>query len=260
MTTRLLFLLAGAGWLATGVPAQETLFDFDTVPAHTPLPITLTNGGVMAVFSGTGQGYSIQPANSLGFTPVGFAGNCVYPDSIYAADLLISFSPGITDFSILYAPEEYACDSSATMRVTAYYNGDLVGTATTNAVAGTWPSETLAFSSTQGFNSVVVHYDAPPVTGGDWGPIFMADNMRVTALPPSIILTGATNVSGVGFQFSFTRAPGGTFSVLTATNLSLPITNWTVTGMATEVSPGQYQFTDPAATTLRSQFYRVRSP
>jgi hypothetical protein len=260
MTTKLLLLLAGAGLVATGASAQQTLFDFDDAPAHTPLPITLTNGGVSAVLSGTGQGYSIQPANSLGFTPVGFAGNCLYPDSIYAADLLISFSPTITDFSILYSPEEYACDSSATMRVTAYYNGALAGTATTNAVPGTWPSETLAFASAKGFNSVVVHYDAAPVTGGDYGPVFMADNMRVTALPPPIVLSGATNLSGVGFQFSFTSALGWSFSVLTATNLQLPLTNWSVSGVATEISPGQYQFTDPTATTIGSQFYRVRSP
>ncbi len=55
------------------------------------------------------------------------------------ADLIVDFSTPLTDFSILYAPEEYACDSSATMRVTAYLNGALVGTATTNAQAGTWP-------------------------------------------------------------------------------------------------------------------------
>jgi hypothetical protein len=260
MTARLLFLLVGGGRVVTGASAQETLFDFDNAPVYRPLPITLTNGGVTAVFSGTGQGYSIQPANVLGFTPVGFAGNCIYPDSIYAADLLVSFSPSITAFSILYAPEEYACDSSATMRVTAYENGALVGTATTNAVPGTWPSETLAFGSAQGFNSVVVHYDAAPVTGGDYGPVFMADNMRVTAMAPPIVLTGVTNVSGVGFQFSFTSAPGGTFSILSATNLSLAVTNWTVSAIASEISPGQYQFMDPAATTLGSQFYRVRSP
>jgi hypothetical protein len=35
-------------------------------------------------------------------------------------------------------------------------------------------------SSPQGFDTVVVHYDAPPPTGGDWGPIFMADYMVVT--------------------------------------------------------------------------------
>ena len=42
----------------------------------------------------------------------------------------------------------------------------------------------LSFSSAQVFNSVVVHYDAPPPTGGDYGPIFMADNMIVTAAVP----------------------------------------------------------------------------
>ncbi len=71
------------------------------------------------------------------------------------------------------------------MRVTAYMNGVYVGTNT--AVAdppGTWPSATLSFSSVQPFNSVVVHYDAPPPTGGDYGVIFMADNMNVTAVVP----------------------------------------------------------------------------
>jgi len=32
-----------------------------------------------------------------------------------------------------------------------------------------------------GVDSVVVRYDAPPPPGGDYGPVFMADNMIVTA-------------------------------------------------------------------------------
>ena len=48
---------------------------------------------------------------------------------------------------------------------------------------GTWPTATLGFSSISGFNNVVVHYDQRPPTGGDWGPIFMADNMNVTSAP-----------------------------------------------------------------------------
>lgn len=70
------------------------------------------------------------------------------------------------------------------MHVTAYMSGVLVGTNTMVAdPPGTWPSATLSFSSPLGFNSVVVHYDQRPPTGGDWGPIFMADNMNVTAVP-----------------------------------------------------------------------------
>jgi thrombospondin type 3 repeat protein len=102
---------------------------------------------------------------------------------VFAADLLIGFSVSVAAFSILYAPEEYSTNSSARMRVTAYRGGAAVGTST--AVAdppGTWPSATLSIAVPQGFDSVVVHYDAPPPTGGDYGPIFMADNMWVTGL------------------------------------------------------------------------------
>jgi hypothetical protein len=163
--------------------AQSVLFTFDDAPFRASLPISLTVGGVTASFSATGQGFSIQEAGTLGFTPVGFSGLCIYPSSVFAADLLVGFSQTVTDFSVLYAPEEYACDSSATMRVTAYMGETLVGTNTATAEAGTWPSATLTFSSAQGFDRVVVHYDSPPPTGGDWGPIFMADNMNVTFIP-----------------------------------------------------------------------------
>ena len=168
--------------LCSQAQAVPILFDFDNAPLHSSLPLDLTVDGVTAHFSATGQGFSIQQANTLGFTPVGFSGYSIYPNSVFAADLLVGFSQPLTDFSILYAPEEYATDSSARMRVTAYMDGVLVGTNTTTAdPPGTWPSATLSFSSVQGFNSVVVHYDAPPPTGGDYGPIFMADNMTITA-------------------------------------------------------------------------------
>src|SRR5690242_9666729 len=51
------------------VAAQSVLFDFDTAPIYTSLPLTLTVAGITAHFSATGAGYSIQPANTMGFTP-----------------------------------------------------------------------------------------------------------------------------------------------------------------------------------------------
>jgi hypothetical protein len=161
--------------------AQSVLFDFDGAPPGASLPIELTVGGLTARFSATGQGFSFQSADVLGFTPAGFGGLCIYPNSIDAADLLVSFSQAIQDLSILYAPEEYGCDSSALMRVTGYLNGAFVATNTTTAPnPGTWPTGVLTLSAPRGFNSVVIHYESPPPTGGDWGPIFMADNMTVT--------------------------------------------------------------------------------
>lgn len=258
MKIKVALLLAGFLFVRAG--AQSVLFDFDAAPRYTSLPINLTVGGITAQFTATGQGFSIQAANTMGFTPAGFAGNCIYPNSIYAADLIITFSTPLTGFSILYAPQELACDSSATMRVTAYLDGALVGTATTNAQAGTWPTETLQFSSAQPFNKVVVHYDKPPATGGDYGPIFMADNMTATPAPPPAVLAHAVMPAKGAFHFDFTNSPGGSFTVLASTNPTLAVTNWTVLGAATEVSPGQYQFTDAQAANYPQRFYRVSSP
>lgn len=185
--TVILVLVAMA--LLQPLKAGAVLFDFDNAQQYAPLPISLTVGGITAVLTATGQGYSIQAANTMGFAPQGFSGLCVYPSSVYLADLMVSYSVPLTDFSIMYAPEEYGCDSSARMRVTAYMDGAYVGTATTTAPnPGTWPTGVLSFSSSQPFNYVVIHYDAPPPTGGDWGPIFMADNMNVT--PANIASVG----------------------------------------------------------------------
>ena len=124
--------------------AQTILFDFENAPVHESLPLQLTVGGLTAQFSATGQGFSIQRADTMGFTPAGFSGNCIYPSSVSTADLMIGFSQRLNGFSVLYAPQELGCDSSATMRVTAYLDGIWVGTTTTNASSpGTWPSEIL---------------------------------------------------------------------------------------------------------------------
>jgi hypothetical protein len=61
------------------------------------------------------------------------------------------------------------------------------------------------------------------------------------------------------FQFSFTNTVGAIFAVLATTNPALPSINWTVLGGVTEVSPGQFQFTDPQATNSPQRLYRFRS-
>jgi hypothetical protein len=169
----------------------------------------------------------------MGFTPAGFSGLCLYPSSVFASDLTVSFSETLTAFSILYSPQELGCDNSATMRVTAFLGGTQVGTSTTTApVPGTWPTGTLAISVPGGFNSVVVHYDARPPTCQDYGVIFLADIMTVTrpcstpsiGVQPVAIETcpwGGAMFSveasglGLGFQWERETAPNsGTFVAL----------------------------------------------
>jgi len=57
-----------------------------------------------------------------------------------------------------------------------------------------------------------------------------------------------------------TNGSANTATVLTTTNLLLPLTNWTVLGTVTDNPPGQFQFSDPQATNHPLRFYRVRSP
>jgi hypothetical protein len=80
------------------------------------------------------------------------------------------------------------------------------------------------------------------------------------ASPIPIILTNTVRLSSGACRFSFTNTTGLGFTVLAATNVALPLNNWMVLGSATEISPGQFQFTDLQATNIPRRFYRVSSP
>lgn len=73
-------------------------------------------------------------------------------------------------------------------------------------------------------------------------------------------LTGPQKLPNGSFQFAFSNIAGAPFSVLTTTNLALPLSNWSALGSVTETSPGHFQFTDAQATNSPQQFYRAASP
>ncbi len=174
---------------------RSLLFDFNSGPIHRSLPLDWIVGGVTGHFSATGGGFSTQRVDTMGFTPAGFSGLCLYPNSVFPADLYVDLSHVASDFSILYSPQELGCDDSARMRATAYMSGVPVGTNTTTAHdPGTWPSATLRLHVPGGFDRIVVHYDARPPTCQNWGPIFLADNVAITLLPSC-----PADVDGDGF-------------------------------------------------------------
>ena len=72
-------------------------------------------------------------------------------------------------------------------------------------------------------------------------------------------ITSVRHANGA-FEFGFIGAPGGSFIVLAAANVSLSLSNWTSLGAPIEISPGQFQFTDLQAPDSPQRFYRVRSP
>jgi len=84
--------------------------------------------------------------------------------------------------------------------------------------------------------------------------------LRVAPTPMAILLTNAKKLPNGAFQFGFTNTPGAVFSALAATNVALPLSNWTALTGVTEISSGQFQFTDTQATNYPHRFYRGRSP
>jgi hypothetical protein len=61
-------------------------------------------------------------------------------------------------------------------------------------------------------------------------------------------------------ELTFSNQPGAHFTVLGTTNISLPLSEWTVLGSAIETSPGKFEFIDTGVTNRPQNFYRVRSP
>ena len=86
--------------------------------------------------------------------------------------------------------------------------------------------------------------------------------LTLVAAPPAsdpVLTTTPTWIKGT-FQFAFSNTPGAFFGVLSATNPALPFSTWTPLDGLTEVSPGQFRFTDTQVTSNPLRFYRVCSP
>jgi hypothetical protein len=75
-----------------------------------------------------------------------------------------------------------------------------------------------------------------------------------------VTLVNPVKLPGGAFQFAFAGAANGTNTVLATTNLALPLTNWTVLGVAPEFSSGLFVFSDSQGANSPSRLYRVRSP
>lgn len=98
------------------------------------------------------------------------------------------------------------------------------------------------------------------VTNAFGGVGTIARSVVVTSPPPAPNLESVTVLGSGAFQFSFTNVTPSPFTVLAATNVTMPLNEWTVLGAATQIAPGIFQFSDPQATNFSQRFYQVRSP
>jgi len=84
--------------------------------------------------------------------------------------------------------------------------------------------------------------------------------VNVTAgMPAATMLVNPIRLPNGNFEFSFSNVPGALFTVLTSTDPDVPLSSWTPIGGVTEISPGQFKFSDSQAAIQGRRFYRVRS-
>ena len=100
------------------------------------------------------------------------------------------------------------------------------------------------------------HWSVQAVDTGFLGSPFATEQQFSTG---AFRIDSVHHADGV-LELRFTNTPAASFVVLGATNLSLPLSNWTTLGPVTEVSSGQFRFRDAEATNHPQRFYRIRLP
>jgi hypothetical protein len=127
---------------------------------------------------------------------------------------------------------------------------------TTFLLATNWQTNSFAsvpvWGFPPGYTLATVFVNGIPSTGS-------VLNVSVP-VPTTTALTGTKRLTNGACQFCFTNTVGALIGVLATTNPALPLSNWTALGGVTEVSPGQFQFTDQQAANSARRFYRIRSP
>ena len=133
--------------------------------------------------------------------------------------------------------------------------------ATANLLPPLSPSTDQPWLNVTGLNNGIVSFAFDSTVSNRTANItILGQNILVTQAAPPILIQPVLLANGT-FQFTFAYSnTNASFTVLTSTNLLLPLTNWTVLGQASNTAPGFFQFTGPASINDQQRFYRVSSP
>jgi hypothetical protein len=144
------------------------------------------------------------------------------------------------------------------------YQGALSSAEMYHPATGTWISGGKMNAARGGHTATLLLSGNVLVTGGfdsQAGYLATAEIYTPVDVPVTpIIVAKASRLPSGAFQMTFTNTPGAEFTVVAATNLASPFSTWSALGFPAEVSLGQYQFIDSAATNWPLRYYRIRSP
>jgi sugar lactone lactonase YvrE len=126
------------------------------------------------------------------------------------------------------------------------------------------PTSDQSWLTITGITNGVVSFSFTANTGSNRRAniILLGQNIPITQEATGASLpnfTGFQMLNGGVLQFGVTNVSSASLTVLTTTNLSLPLINWTVVGTATNMAPGQFQFTTQPGASDSQRFYTIRS-
>ena len=115
------------------------------------------------------------------------------------------------------------------------------------------PIDSLSSGTTYYYNVVAVS------SGGTTAATNCGTFTTLSVPPPQICSTMASQgINGRCMQLALTSVPGATFTVLSSTDATVPLSDWQAVGTMTEIAPGVYQFTDPQPATNPSCYYSIQ--
>ena len=87
-----------------------------------------------------------------------------------------------------------------------------------------------------------------------WDELRVGTTWAAVTPPPGAFLTNVKKLGNGAFQFAYTNTSALSNNVYASSNLVI----WTSVGVATQISSGVFQFTDPSATNYSRRFYKLR--
>jgi N-acetylneuraminic acid mutarotase len=130
-----------------------------------------------------------------------------------------------------------------------------------NPAVGTWTATSNSMAKARYLHTATALPNGQVLVAGGYNSgTLSSSEIYSPNMVPAIVLNTVLMLPSGAFQLAFTNIQGAVFTVSATTNISLPLSNWAVLNGVTEISPGQFQFTDSSATNGGQRFYCVHSP
>ena len=185
------------------------------------------------------------------------------PSVTISAPSVTSTNGGSVSYTVTFADANFSSASMPAFSVGTNKAGsasvtNIDVTPATGTATSTNYIVTLSGVAGNGTLGITVPAGAAIDKAGNSSAATASGTFMVYTTPPTLF---GVQLSGNGaIRFSFTNNPNNSFIVLSTTNLSLPLTNWTLAGTPTNAGSAMFQFTSTPTTNNPQRFYIIRSP